>query len=250
MNALAMEFEDDTFDLVWACESGEHMPDKRLYVEEMTRVLKPGALLSRPCLCMPAPNECASMSTTRACLVHSCLCSLMLSGPYQLQFCRYASLLWCRPQLLQNCITSILRAPCPCRQPMVALVTAPCAAFAFAQNRASVWLRAGGSLVIATWCQREEAPGAPFSGADRAALQFLYDEWAHPYFVSVQEYGRLLQVRAQSRWWQAHGKERNAVCVAQRPILPVGPLAMLGMRTAGHATSAFMHVQPCIWVWP
>ena len=43
MNALAMEFEDDTFDLVWACESGEHMPDKRLYVEEMTRVLKPGA---------------------------------------------------------------------------------------------------------------------------------------------------------------------------------------------------------------
>ena len=28
MNALAMEFEDDTFDLVWACDSGEHMPDK------------------------------------------------------------------------------------------------------------------------------------------------------------------------------------------------------------------------------
>lgn len=28
MDALAMEFEDDTFDLVWACESGEHMPDK------------------------------------------------------------------------------------------------------------------------------------------------------------------------------------------------------------------------------
>jgi SAM-dependent methyltransferase len=26
MNALEMEFEDDTFDLVWACESGEHMP--------------------------------------------------------------------------------------------------------------------------------------------------------------------------------------------------------------------------------
>jgi SAM-dependent methyltransferase len=42
MDALAMEFDDDTFDLVWACESGEHMPDKKKYVEEMTRVLAPG----------------------------------------------------------------------------------------------------------------------------------------------------------------------------------------------------------------
>ena len=40
MNALAMEFEDDTFDFVWACESGEHMPDKKKYIEEMTRVRK------------------------------------------------------------------------------------------------------------------------------------------------------------------------------------------------------------------
>lgn len=45
MNALAMEFPDETFDLVWACESGEHMPDKRKYIEEMTRVLKPGGKL-------------------------------------------------------------------------------------------------------------------------------------------------------------------------------------------------------------
>ena len=29
MDALNMEFEDNTFDLVWACESGEHMPDKK-----------------------------------------------------------------------------------------------------------------------------------------------------------------------------------------------------------------------------
>ena len=48
--------------------------------------------------------------------------------------------------------------------------------------------------MIATWCQREETPERPFSEADRAALQFLYDEWAHPYFVSVQHYGRLLEV--------------------------------------------------------
>ena len=75
--------------------------------------------------------------------------------------------------------------------------------------KAGAWLRAGGSLVIATWCQREETPEASFSEADRAALQFLYDEWAHPYFVSVQEYGRLLQACAQSRCWPALDLDSN-----------------------------------------
>lgn len=42
MDALKMQFADDSFDLVWACESGEHMPDKKAYVEEMARVLAPG----------------------------------------------------------------------------------------------------------------------------------------------------------------------------------------------------------------
>lgn len=42
MDALNMDFPDNTFDVVWACESGEHMPDKKRYVEEMVRVLKPG----------------------------------------------------------------------------------------------------------------------------------------------------------------------------------------------------------------
>lgn len=45
MNALEMTFDPDTFDLVWGCESGEHMPDKKKYVEEMVRVLKPGGKL-------------------------------------------------------------------------------------------------------------------------------------------------------------------------------------------------------------
>ena len=90
MNALAMEFEDDTFDLVWACESGEHMPDKKKYVEEMVRVLKPG-----------------------------------------------------------------------------------------------------GKIVIATWCQRETPPA--FTMKEKSNLQFLYEEWAHPYFISYEEYERLLQ---------------------------------------------------------
>lgn len=88
MDALKMDLPDNSFDLVWGCESGEHMPDKRRYVEEMARVLKPG-----------------------------------------------------------------------------------------------------GTLVIATWCQREAPPD--LSPDERARLQFLYDEWAHPYFVSVEEYERL-----------------------------------------------------------
>jgi len=41
-DALDMKYEDNSFDFVWACESGEHMPDKVKYVEEMARVLKPG----------------------------------------------------------------------------------------------------------------------------------------------------------------------------------------------------------------
>ena len=45
MDALNMNFPDNSFDVVWACESGEHMPDKKRYVEEMVRVLKPGGRL-------------------------------------------------------------------------------------------------------------------------------------------------------------------------------------------------------------
>lgn len=41
-DALAMTFPDNSFDIVWACESGEHMPDKKAYIEQMMRVLKPG----------------------------------------------------------------------------------------------------------------------------------------------------------------------------------------------------------------
>jgi len=45
MDALEMKYPDNAFDMVWACESGEHMPDKEKYIEEMARVLKPGGLM-------------------------------------------------------------------------------------------------------------------------------------------------------------------------------------------------------------
>lgn len=90
VNALDMSFADDTFDLVWGCESGEHMPDKKKYVEEMTRVLAPG-----------------------------------------------------------------------------------------------------GNLVIAVWCERDPVP--PFTNEERTTLKFVYEEWSHPYFISISAFDRLLK---------------------------------------------------------
>lgn len=44
-DALAMPFANDSFDLVWTLESGEHMPDKQQFLRECYRVLKPGGTL-------------------------------------------------------------------------------------------------------------------------------------------------------------------------------------------------------------
>lgn len=41
-DALDMPFPDNSFDLVWSLESGEHMPDKRAFVDELFRVAQPG----------------------------------------------------------------------------------------------------------------------------------------------------------------------------------------------------------------
>jgi MPBQ/MSBQ methyltransferase len=90
MNALEMEFEDNSFDIVWACESGEHMPDKEAYINEMMRVLKPG-----------------------------------------------------------------------------------------------------GRFVMATWCQRDDRE-VPFSAKDEKDLKFLYEEWTHPYFISIEQYAEII----------------------------------------------------------
>jgi len=54
-NALDMTFEDGSFDLVWGCESGEHMPDKKKYIEEMSRVLAPGGNLAVATWCERDP---------------------------------------------------------------------------------------------------------------------------------------------------------------------------------------------------
>jgi MPBQ/MSBQ methyltransferase len=90
MNALEMTFPEGSFDLVWGCESGEHMPDKEAYVREMSKMCAPG-----------------------------------------------------------------------------------------------------GKVVVACWCQREETEANPLTEKDKSDLTFLYEEWAHPFFISKEEFGRL-----------------------------------------------------------
>jgi len=41
-DALDMPFKSNSFDLVWSLESGEHMPDKEQFVNELFRVATPG----------------------------------------------------------------------------------------------------------------------------------------------------------------------------------------------------------------
>lgn len=41
-DALQMPFADNSFDLIWSLESGEHMPQKSKFMSEMHRVCKPG----------------------------------------------------------------------------------------------------------------------------------------------------------------------------------------------------------------
>jgi len=41
-NALSIPFPDNSFDLVWSLESGEHIPQKEQFMSEMHRVCKPG----------------------------------------------------------------------------------------------------------------------------------------------------------------------------------------------------------------
>ena len=56
-DALNMPFEDNSFDLVWSLESGEHMPDKQKFLAECYRVLKPGGKLILVTWCHRSTDE-------------------------------------------------------------------------------------------------------------------------------------------------------------------------------------------------
>ncbi len=56
-DALNMPFADESFDLVWSLESGEHMPDKQKFIQECDRVLKPGGTLILATWCHRPTDE-------------------------------------------------------------------------------------------------------------------------------------------------------------------------------------------------
>ena len=63
-NALKMSFEENTFDLVWSLESGEHMPDKAKFLTECYRVLKPGGKMIFATWCHRETNSLAGDLTS------------------------------------------------------------------------------------------------------------------------------------------------------------------------------------------
>ena len=62
-NALEMPFADNSFDLVWSLESGEHMPDKTKFLQECYRVLQPGGKLIFATWCHRETNSLAGALT-------------------------------------------------------------------------------------------------------------------------------------------------------------------------------------------
>ncbi len=58
-DALEMPFADNSFDLVWSLESGEHMPHKEKFLQECYRVLKPGGTLILATWCHRPTNSVA-----------------------------------------------------------------------------------------------------------------------------------------------------------------------------------------------
>lgn len=56
-DALEMPFDSNSFDLVWSLESGEHMPDKKQFVNELFRVAEPGGRIIIVTWCHRDLNE-------------------------------------------------------------------------------------------------------------------------------------------------------------------------------------------------
>jgi hypothetical protein len=82
-----------------------------------------------------------------------------------------------------------------------------------------VWLQ----MVIACWCQREAGVNGapPLSKQEQEELNFLYEEWAHPFFISIQEFCRLMEVRGAGQGAARKVTWQCCTDVWQQKVLPV-----------------------------
>lgn len=64
-DAMKMPFQDNSFDLTWSMESGEHMPNKNFFVNELVRVTAPGGRIIIVTWCHRELNEGESSLTKK-----------------------------------------------------------------------------------------------------------------------------------------------------------------------------------------
>ncbi len=110
-NALDMPFADNSFDLVWSLESGEHMPDKTKFLQECYRVLQPGGKLILATWCHRETNSLAGELTTDE-IEHLKEIYRVYCLPYVISLSEYRSIaLECGFQNLRSDDWSIAVAP-------------------------------------------------------------------------------------------------------------------------------------------
>ena len=110
-NALEMPFADNSFDLVWSLESGEHMPDKTKFLQECYRVLQPGGKLILATWCHRETNSLAGELTADE-IRHLKEIYRVYCLPYVISLSEYRSIaLECGFQNLQSDDWSIAVAP-------------------------------------------------------------------------------------------------------------------------------------------
>lgn len=110
-NALEMPFADNSFDLVWSLESGEHMPDKTKFLQECYRVLQPGGKLILATWCHRETNSLAGELTTDE-IEHLKEIYRVYCLPYVISLSEYRSIaLECGFQNLRSDDWSIAVAP-------------------------------------------------------------------------------------------------------------------------------------------
>uniref|UniRef100_B8HNU8 Methyltransferase type 11 n=1 Tax=Cyanothece sp. (strain PCC 7425 / ATCC 29141) TaxID=395961 RepID=B8HNU8_CYAP4 len=100
-DALELPFADASFDLIWSLESGEHMPDKQRFLQECSRVLRPGGTLLLATWCH---RPIATQPLTKAEQEHLARIYQVYCLPYVISLPEYAELAQALP--LENLRTA------------------------------------------------------------------------------------------------------------------------------------------------